>query len=844
MFEEDRAMQSADRGWLRRSGGAGSLFRDAGDTGEAMTGCRVSGVDDDAEIRAEREADRVTGSVFREPADDGGIFRDEEGLGDEGGEVSLPTADLERPGQALPSGVRDSMEQSFGTGFSGVRVHNDDSADRLSRRVSARAFTRGQDVYFRDGEYDPGSREGRHLIAHELAHVAAGNQGLQRDFMENDERKGSADFEKKAAFAVDFCAKSEQYADLLSDKATLKDKLANGQYDLDEFRKFCENRQTILAQKDGLKRELTDMLPAAGSQTAGQEDEHERHKREVLQAAIEKIDNTFTADVTAVIMGSSPDSVCSDEDVKRVLDGKDQAAPPAPTDAADLSQVSESAKNMLNSDFGPKFFEMADKVRAASDGIDVDAAEAGAFQSAAEKNRILTGPVKKPASRASEIAGKAAVSVGNAKLGDVTTFTREVGKGATDAEKAKIEKTNAQVKAVGRAGTAAQNTARTAAGAVNIGVDAVRVNEQRKARREKLDAMGLSKVSAADHTANAGLAAKAIQAASDAGAGIGVAVDDSKAKAGLGWTAGGARLVGDTLDMSAAGARAEQNRKQDQRAKSSMRAIGSQLKQTLPPPEQTANGQPEYRGRSARINDVCQRVQKDRLNDSKTTMAGLIDEAMDPRAPADRQPELTGNQTRLLTMMRALEISRADSKEAASGARLDAYASAISLAGNLIQNVGKALSDSFVGAILSVVGRFIGVGSDIVGALKGKAKDDGEKRDARVEASRSAIRAMAGLPAPAHGFAEYREMVFHPAPAPEAGKKESGKKLTNADKDCLEQYAAVYSIVEAANVDMTDILFALHSGFNAPAAPPGVAPAADERTLDQRMRDTYASLSA
>ncbi len=55
--------------------------------------------------------------------------------------------------------------------LSDVRVHTDDTADKLNNAVSARAFATGTDVYFASGEYSPGSADGDKLIAHELAHV-------------------------------------------------------------------------------------------------------------------------------------------------------------------------------------------------------------------------------------------------------------------------------------------------------------------------------------------------------------------------------------------------------------------------------------------------------------------------------------------------------------------------------------------------------------------------------------------------------------------------------------------------------------------------------------------------
>jgi len=78
-------------------------------------------------------------------------------------------------GQALDSKVRSQMVPSFGADFSGVRIHADTQADTLTRELNARAFTTGQDVFFRQGAYNPGSSSGRELIAHELTHVVQQN---------------------------------------------------------------------------------------------------------------------------------------------------------------------------------------------------------------------------------------------------------------------------------------------------------------------------------------------------------------------------------------------------------------------------------------------------------------------------------------------------------------------------------------------------------------------------------------------------------------------------------------------------------------------------------------------
>ncbi|MEO5592587.1 MAG: DUF4157 domain-containing protein, partial [Chitinophagaceae bacterium] len=74
-------------------------------------------------------------------------------------------------GSALPDPVRANMESSIGADFSGVKIHTDSSAVQLSKDLSAQAFTNGSDIYFNTGKYNTESRDGQHLLAHELTHT-------------------------------------------------------------------------------------------------------------------------------------------------------------------------------------------------------------------------------------------------------------------------------------------------------------------------------------------------------------------------------------------------------------------------------------------------------------------------------------------------------------------------------------------------------------------------------------------------------------------------------------------------------------------------------------------------
>lgn len=107
--------------------------------------------------------------------------------GVEGGEVEASVAQqIQRAGgggKPLDEKVRGQMERGFGADFSAVRVHTGAQADTLNRSLNARAFTTGNDIFFKQGEYNPGSSAGKELLAHELTHtVQQGAAGVQREF--------------------------------------------------------------------------------------------------------------------------------------------------------------------------------------------------------------------------------------------------------------------------------------------------------------------------------------------------------------------------------------------------------------------------------------------------------------------------------------------------------------------------------------------------------------------------------------------------------------------------------------------------------------------------------------
>jgi len=125
-------------------------------------------------------------------------------------------------GQPLAPNLQQSMGQAMKVDFSGVRVHTDAKSDQLNQSIQARAFTTGQDVFFRQGEYQPGSRSGQELIAHELTHVVqqGGNQiqamAVQRTSTEVSENQGIENLIQRLKWSEVFTGEREEIA--ISDK--------------------------------------------------------------------------------------------------------------------------------------------------------------------------------------------------------------------------------------------------------------------------------------------------------------------------------------------------------------------------------------------------------------------------------------------------------------------------------------------------------------------------------------------------------------------------------------------------------------------------------------------------
>jgi hypothetical protein len=106
-------------------------------------------------------------------------------VGGGAGAVKIPQAG----GAPLPSSVSEKMGPKLGADLSGVRVHTGGESAHAAEQLGARAFTIGNDVHFNAGQFQPGSKDGDRLIAHELTHVAQG----QKSAVQRKEQTGADD---------------------------------------------------------------------------------------------------------------------------------------------------------------------------------------------------------------------------------------------------------------------------------------------------------------------------------------------------------------------------------------------------------------------------------------------------------------------------------------------------------------------------------------------------------------------------------------------------------------------------------------------------------------------------
>jgi Domain of unknown function (DUF4157) len=141
-----------------------------------QTKLTVSTAGDPQEQEADKMADKV---VQRAAIDSHSLDQRDDRVGiatkKEGGaapNAQAPAGVIPKGGgHSLPTGTAAEMSGSFGYDFGKVRIHTGTEAQAAAAQLQAQAFTYGGEIYFNKGKYNPGTREGKWLLAHELTHV-------------------------------------------------------------------------------------------------------------------------------------------------------------------------------------------------------------------------------------------------------------------------------------------------------------------------------------------------------------------------------------------------------------------------------------------------------------------------------------------------------------------------------------------------------------------------------------------------------------------------------------------------------------------------------------------------
>lgn len=112
-------------------------------------------------------------------------------VSDAGLHVTSADGPLEREADRVANAVvtRAPSPTSPRYDFSDVRVHTGTAAAAAAQAVQADAFTVGNHLVFDAGRYLPSSREGRHLLAHELAHVVQQGGEVSHGAVQRQQRR-------------------------------------------------------------------------------------------------------------------------------------------------------------------------------------------------------------------------------------------------------------------------------------------------------------------------------------------------------------------------------------------------------------------------------------------------------------------------------------------------------------------------------------------------------------------------------------------------------------------------------------------------------------------------------
>lgn len=190
-------------------------------------------------------------------------------------------------GSPLTSPVKNHMESGFGADFSGVNIHTDSQAVQMSRELGAQAFAHGNDIYFNEGKYNPATKDGQHLLAHELTHTLQQGASVKRDVIQRaDETAAPPDSDVERNYF----------------------KSDDGELDLRNSSKILKINNLPLPgfKKDaGFHPGLPFRLPPKAERDTDQRNKWDKHIRENEQGISQKLEELYTQQIPAEIGGNT-----------------------------------------------------------------------------------------------------------------------------------------------------------------------------------------------------------------------------------------------------------------------------------------------------------------------------------------------------------------------------------------------------------------------------------------------------------------------------------------------------------------------------------------------------------
>jgi hypothetical protein len=94
-----------------------------------------------------------------------------DGSFDAGASIESRIKSQQGSGSRMDDKIQAKMESAFNADFSKVNIHDNAESSKLNASLGAEAFATGNDIFFREGRYNPESQQGQELLGHELTHV-------------------------------------------------------------------------------------------------------------------------------------------------------------------------------------------------------------------------------------------------------------------------------------------------------------------------------------------------------------------------------------------------------------------------------------------------------------------------------------------------------------------------------------------------------------------------------------------------------------------------------------------------------------------------------------------------